>query len=367
MKDRDIFALAALQCVRGLNAAVLLPLLRMLGGARRVWEASAAELAAAGMERRTLAALGRYRAKHAAEPERIEALCEGQSVSLVAFGEAGYPELLAAIYQPPLVLYVRGSLPSDAECLGIVGARRFSRYGEGIAEKLGEELAASGFCVVSGAARGIDSAAHRGALRTGRTVAVLGCGVDIAYPAENRRLLADIVATGGAIVSEYAPGTPPLPAFFPARNRIISGLSKGIIVVEAAERSGSLITAQLALDEGRDVFAVPGSIYSPTSQGCHRLIQQGAKLVTSVRDVLEEYGREPAPRAPRKRKDADLSGEERALYQVLSYEHPLSIDEIITSLKDGDPARLSFLLLGLELKGLVIENESHGYLRAERE
>ncbi|MBQ1622586.1 MAG: DNA-processing protein DprA, partial [Selenomonas sp.] len=285
----------------------------------------------------------------------------------VAFGEAGYPESLAAIYQPPLVLYVRGSLPSDAEGLGIVGARRFSRYGEGIAEKLGEELAASGFCVVSGAARGIDSAAHRGALRTGCTVAVLGCGVDIAYPAENRRLLADIVASGGAILSEYAPGTPPLPAFFPARNRIISGLSKGVIVVEAAERSGSLITAQLALDEGRDVFAVPGSIYSPTSQGCHRLIQQGAKLVTSVRDVLEEYGREPMPRAPRKRKDADLSGEERALYQVLSYEHPLSIDEIIASLKDGDPARLSFLLLGLELKGLVIENESHGYLRAERE
>lgn len=367
MEERDLFALAALQCVRGLSAETLPPLLGALGGARRVWDAPAPELAAAGMDGRRLAALGRYRAKHAEEPERIAALCRAQGVSLLALGEAGYPAPLAAIYQPPLVLYVRGSLPPDAECLGIVGARRFSRYGEGIAEKLGEELAASGFCVVSGAARGIDSAAHRGALRAGRTVAVLGCGVDIAYPAENRRLLADIVASGGAIISEYAPGTPPLPAFFPARNRIISGLSKGIIVVEAAERSGSLITAQLALDEGRDVFAVPGSIYSPTSTGCHRLIQQGAKLVTSVRDVLEEYGREPLKRPPAKRKDAGLSEEERALYQVLSYEHPLSIDEIICSLKDGDPARLSFLLLGLELKGLVIENESHGYLRAERE
>ena len=254
---------------------------------------------------------------------------------------------------------------SHQATVGIIG---LGYVGLPLAVEFGRKLAAAGLTVVSGAARGIDTCAHHGALEAGgRTVAVLGCGVDIAYPAENRRLLADIVASGGAILSEYAPGTPPLPAFFPARNRIISGLSKGVIVVEAAERSGSLITAQLALDEGRDVFAVPGSIYSPTSQGCHRLIQQGAKLVTSVRDVLEEYGREPVPRAPRKRKDADLSGEERALYQVLSYEHPLSIDEIIASLKDGDPARLSFLLLGLELKGLVIENESHGYLRAERE
>ena len=296
--------------------------------------------------------------------------CDKMGFTVITPESDAYPERLENLINPPAVLYVDGQLPDvDNEVMiSIVGTRHASSFGMDITSQLAARLTRAGAIIVSGGAAGIDTASHIGALNAGgRTVAVLGCGVDIAYPAENRRLLADIVASGGAILSEYAPGTPPLPAFFPARNRIISGLSKGVIVVEAAERSGSLITAQLALDEGRDVFAVPGSIYSPTSQGCHRLIQQGAKLVTSVRDVLEEYGREPMPRAPRKRKDADLSGEERALYQVLSYEHPLSIDEIIASLKDGDPARLSFLLLGLELKGLVIENESHGYLRAERE
>lgn len=366
MREQDRFALAALQCVRGMHAETLRPLLAALGSALAVWSAPAADLQAAGAAGRLIAALTSFRAKHPDEPERLAGLCREKGVALVALGEEAYPRSLREIYQPPLALYVRGTLASSVERLAIVGARRFSRYGEGIAKTLGEELAANGYTVVSGAARGIDSAAHRGALKGGRTVAVLGCGVDVAYPSENRRLLEEIAA-GGAVLSEYAPGTPPLPAFFPARNRIISGLAQGVVVVEAAERSGSLITAQLALEEGRDVFAVPGSIFSPTSAGCHRLIQQGAKLVTSTADILEEYGRTPAVRPPAPKKGAALSAEERAVYQVLSYEHPLSIDEILCSLKDGDASRLSFLLLGLELKGLVIENASHGYLRAERE
>ena len=366
-RQAEHLALAALLRVNGIGSAAAGKLRAVFGSARAALHAPADALAQHGLPPKLVRDVQKAQKGAEAYEAQILETCERGSIRMTALGDDDYPPVLAEIFSPPALLYYRGTLIPDAQCLAMVGSRRFSRYGEGVAKSFAETFARAGFTVVSGAARGIDSAAHRGALRTGCTVAVLGCGVDIAYPAENRRLLADIVASGGAILSEYAPGTPPLPAFFPARNRIISGLSKGVIVVEAAERSGSLITAQLALDEGRDVFAVPGSIYSPTSQGCHRLIQQGAKLVTSVRDVLEEYGREPMPRAPRKRKDADLSGEERALYQVLSYEHPLSIDEIIASLKDGDPARLSFLLLGLELKGLVIENESHGYLRAERE
>ena len=211
---------------------------------------------------------------------------------------------------------------------------------------------------MSGAARGIDTASHLGALQKGRTVAVLGCGVDVAYPPDNADLL-ETIAEGGAVVSEYAPGTPPLPVFFPARNRIISGLASGTIVVEAAEKSGSLITAEFALNEGRDVFAVPGSIYSAASRGCHRLIQQGAKLVTGSADILEEYGAAAGRKNTKCRTLQDLpemSAEEAAIYQVLSWDRPLSMDEVIYKLH-GNASNTAFLLLQMELRGLVTENE----------
>jgi DNA processing protein len=195
-------------------------------------------------------------------------------------------------------------------------------------------------------------------------VAVLGCGVDVAYPLENRRLLQEIVDGGGVVISEYEPGTNPLPAFFPARNRIISGLAEGTLVVEAAARSGSLITAEMALSAGRDVYAIPGSIYAPGCDGCNRLIQQGAKLVMTPADVLEEFQITAA--AP-PRKSLSLKPEERQIYQVLSFEHPLTMDEIILSLPDGEIANLSYWLLNMELKGIVIENEMHAFRRAERE
>ena len=270
------------------------------------------------------------------------------------------------IFDAPVVLYYRGTLQPAAERIAMVGSRRFTPYGESTARQLGQHLAAAGLTVVSGAARGIDSASHRGALQAkdGRTVAVLGCGIDIAYPRENRRLL-DQIAGQGAVLSEYAPGTNPLPVFFPARNRIIAGLSRGTIVIEAARRSGSLITAEMALAEGRDVFAVPGSIYSPTSAGCHYLIQQGAKLIQSADDVLSDYGRVAPPPAPRR---LNLTPEERSVYQVLSYEHPLSMDEIVMSLPDTiEIASLSFILLQMEMKGYIEENELHAYRRAGRE
>ena len=282
-----------------------------------------------------------------------------------------YPALLREIFQPPLVLFYRGTLAPKASRLAMVGARRASTYGKHVAEEIASDLARDGVTVVSGAARGIDTASHRGALRTGRTVAVLGCGLDIVYPPENGRLLADI-AEQGAVISEYPPGTRPLAAFFPARNRIISGLSRGTIVVEAAEKSGSLITAELALSEGRDVFAIPGSIYSETSRGCHRLIQQGAKLVVDAADVLAEYEIGQAdPTAEKKRRVAvlgDLSPEERAVYDVLAFDAGLTVDEIIYRLHGrSEVSNVAFLLLQMELAGWVEADENRAYSRAVKE
>ena len=226
-----------------------------------------------------------------------------------------------------------------------------------------ERLAAAGVTVVSGAARGIDTRAHRGALRGGRTVAVLACGVDIAYPPENRRLLTQIGETGGAVISEYAPGTQPLPVFFPARNRIISGLSEGTLVVEAAQRSGSLITAEMALSEGRDVYAIPGSIYSPQSGGCHNLIRAGARLVETPQEILVEMRLTEPPRRPVREQ---LTPEEARIYQVLSFDHALSMDEILDSMPEHEGASIPLLLLQMQLKGIITENEMHAYRRAER-
>ena len=361
------YFLAALQRVGGLGSARLQKLLERFPTGEEIWKATSAELVSAGgMTEKLAASLETLRASRPDYPERLAETCQKKGIRVCSIRSGDYPASLREIFDPPVVFFYRGNLPKKDElCLAMVGARRFSRYGEQVALDFAEKLAASGVTVVSGAARGIDTCAHLGAIKAGRTVAVLGCGVDVAYPSENSSLLQKI-AERGAVISEYEPGTQPLPSFFPARNRIISGLCRGTIVVEAARRSGSLITAELALNEGRDVFAVPGSIFSDTSQGCHHLIQQGAKLVGSAADILEEYGKSERKRE-KTRKELSLSREEAAVYHVLSYEHPLSIDEIIYSLKGaGDASSVAFLLLQMELKGLVVE-KSHAYLRAERE
>ena len=360
------YYLAALQRVSGMGSVQLRRMLEFFASGKEIWEAPMAELASSGAAPgKLLAALDALRRERPDYPEQLAEICRKKGIRVCSLFSGEYPPFLKEILDPPLAFFYRGKLPSEeALCLGVVGSRHFSRYGEQVALDLAEKLAAAGVVVVSGAARGIDTCAHLGAMKAGRTVAVLGCGVDVAYPAENRALLQEI-AEQGAVISEYAPGTSPLPAFFPARNRIISGMSRGVVVVEAARRSGSLITAELALNEGRDIFAVPGSVFSDTSKGCNHLIQQGAKLVTCAQDILVEYGK-PEGRK-RARKEPELSCEEAAVYRVLSYEHPLSVDEIIYSLKgEGDAASISCLLLRMELKGLVVE-KSHAYLRAERE
>lgn len=365
MESEEVFYLAALARCPGFGSRWLQKLLRCFRTPAAIWQASAEELVMTGrLSGRLSQKLAEFRRAEPALPEQLQHACEQAGIGLCSLAAADYPNILKEIFDPPMLLYYRGILQNDAVRVAMVGSRRFTPYGEGIALEFAERLAAAGLTIVSGAARGIDTSAHKGALKSGRTIAVLGCGVDVAYPSENRRLLQEIVSAGGAVISEYGPGTQPLPAFFPARNRIISGLSQGTLVVEAARRSGSLITAEMALSEGRDVFAVPGSIYSGTSQGCNRLIQQGAKLVQSPSDILEEYGLAVPP--PRKARPK-LTPEERQVWQVLSFEHPLSIDEIICSLPDGELSNLAFVLLQMEMKGLIIENELHAYRRAERE
>lgn len=338
------------------------------GSAEKAWKASGDALRR-WLGDRAASSLLTLRGERPELPQEIEASCGEKRIRILTREDDDYPGVLKEISRPPLVLFVRGTLLPESERVAVVGSRHGSPYGRRVAEELGAGLAARGVTVVSGAARGIDTAAHTGALRTGRTVAVLGCGVDVAYPRENAKLLSEIEETG-AVLSEYPPGTQPLSAFFPQRNRIISGLSRGTVVVEAAARSGSLITAELALSEGRDVFAVPGSIYSEPSRGTNRLIQQGAKLVTSVGDILEEYPWGKLPPSRKKEKQAEtglpqLSEEEEAVYRLLSPETALTVDDIIYRMHGrGDASNVAFLLLQMEFRGLVEEDENHAYIRA---
>src|SRR5213593_5190487 len=271
-------------------------------------------------------------------------------------GDPNYPALLGAIPSPP-TLYVRGAVTvDDALALAIVGARDATPYGVEVAERLAGELGARGVTIVSGLARGIDTAAHRGALAAGgRTLAVLGCGLDVVYPPENRAL-ARAIETQGALVSQFAPGVPALAGHFPARNRTLAGLALGVVVVEAADRSGALITAGFAGDLGREVFAVPGRITSPTSAGANRLIQDGAKLVTCWQDIVSELP-EPWRRAVRgpsaptgEQRRLENGSDEGRMFRLLAPDEPQHIEELIA--RAGlEPARAATSLMTLELGG----------------
>lgn len=286
--------LILLNLVPGVSSACLRRLLEAFGDLDRLWAALPEQLA--GVERlgpelaRRLDEGRRDAPRLARELEQAQAL----GVEMVTLDEADYPALLRELADPPLALYIRGRLPLAGDpAVALVGARRASLYGLQVAERLAGELAQRGIVVVSGLAEGIDAAAHRGALKAaGRTVAVVGTGLDQVYPPEHADLAARI-AGEGALVSEYPFGTPPSAMNFPRRNRLISGLSLGVVVVEAGPRSGALITAGQALEQGREVFAVPGPVTSPVSQGTHQLLKEGARLVTSVEDILEELRLEP--------------------------------------------------------------------------
>ncbi|WP_265444755.1 DNA-processing protein DprA [Acetivibrio straminisolvens] len=281
-------------------------------------------------------------------------------IRIITLEDKLYPLYLKNIYDPPLVLYMKGSIQKEEKYLAVVGSRRATSYGLDMAKKISCELAQYGITVVSGMARGVDSFAHKGALEVkGRTIAVLGCGLDIVYPYENKKLMESIVENG-ACLSEYLPGTTPLPGNFPARNRIISGISLGVIVIEAGERSGSLITANFALDQGREVFALPGNVNSMKSTGTNKLIKEGAKIVTGIDDILEElniYFTEERTKdffTKSLQDDRLLKGldeDEKKIVEYLRLES-MHIDTIAR--KTGFSIQLvNSILVMLELKGIV--------------
>jgi len=287
MDDRERAAWVAFNRVPGVGVARFRKLLERFGTLAEAWAAPRDGLALAGLDRRSLEAVTDMQRR--LQPERELERARATGATVITWRDAAYPALLSQIPDPPPVLYVKGALPSeDTGAVAMVGTRRATVYGRDVAERLAQDLAAAGLAVVSGLAKGIDTHAHRGALAGGgSTIAVLGHGIDTLYPRENRRLAEQIVGQG-ALVTDYPVGTEPMAENFPPRNRIISGLSAGVVVVEADDRSGALITSKYAMEQDRDVFAIPGPITAPSSRGCNRLIQDGAKLVTSAADVLYE-------------------------------------------------------------------------------
>lgn len=358
--EDDLGFWIALTRVRGIGPRRFDRLMEVFGSAQRAWEAAPGELAGAGLDRRTVDALlaARRRVDPAREPESLRAM----GCTTITRRDASYPSLLAEIYDPPPVLYVKGELTSaDAVAVAIVGTRGASSYGRMAAEHLASGVAQAGVTVVSGLAVGIDAAAHRGALEGGgRTIAVLANGLDRVYPSQNARL-ADQIAQRGALVTEFPLGIKPDAVNFPRRNRIISGLTRGTLVVEAGDRSGALITAAFAAEQGREVFAVPGSIFSPKSVGTNHLIRDGATPVVSPEDVLVELG---PGRAPRQLTVADivpLDDTERSLLEVIGAE-PVHIDEIAREVS-LPMSLVSAALAMMELKGVVRQVGALNYVR----
>jgi DNA processing protein len=351
----------ALNKVSGIGPARLRALLEVCGSVEGAWHASIQQMQEAKLDRRSVESL--LKARREIHPQQEEERVRAAGVTVLTWEDDEYPALLREIDASPPVLYVRGQLTAQDEwAVALVGTRHASTYGREVAHVLATELARQGVTVVSGLALGVDTVAHRAAIDAGgRTLAVLGSGVDQLYPPQNRGL-AQAIAGQGAILSDYALGTRPDASNFPPRNRIISGLSRGVVVVEAGERSGALITARFAAEQGRDVFAVPGSILHPGSAGCNALIQQGATPLLAVDDVLEQLNLVQVQERRMVRQSVPTDEPEDKVLAQLSAQ-PTHIDEIVRGV--GLPAAtVSGLLTILEMKGLVRQVAAMTFVRA---
>jgi DNA processing protein len=363
----------ALSLVPGIGRRTAAVLIERFGGPRACFEASSAELESHGIKPDCIQAL-----RGSDELQRADGELEGLDklgASVVTFSDPRYPALLREIYDPPIVLYCLGDLArmTGQPAIAIVGSRRCSTYGKSASEMLSRELARRGVTVISGLARGIDSAAHRGALDGGgATIAVMGTGLDAVYPKENRKL-AEQIAAHGALVTEFPLNTPPLSQNFPFRNRVISGIALGVMIVEGAERSGSLITARMAYEQGREVFAVPGNITSSKSFGPNYLIKDGAKLVQTWQDVVEEFPSDHKSRILAVEKsespsdqpvleEAVLSGSERKVLALIKTDQSIHIDQLIHSTRLNS-SELMGALLKLEMLDKIRQLPGKNFVR----
>lgn len=341
--------------IPGLGNIAIKKLLYRFNEPERIFLATQAELSEVDGIREDIAR-SIFEKRYSGDPEKELRKAEAHGARILTYSDPEYPSLLKEIHDPPMVLYLKGNdIPDNRTFIAVVGSRNSTSYGQKAAEKIGQGLARRGLGVVSGMARGIDSSSHWGCLDgKGFTIAVLGTGIDILYPPSNRRLY-DQIAEKGTIMSEFPMGAPPVPNNFPMRNRIISGLCRATVIVEATKNSGSLITASLALEQGREIFAVPGSINSFKSTGCHFLIKQGAGLIENADDILEALGMNypsvPKTDTFREMPPDPMDDVESTLYNIIG-DYPVHIDQIA---REGNmaPGEVSSLLMKMELKGLI--------------
>ncbi|MBI5071705.1 DNA-protecting protein DprA [Candidatus Falkowbacteria bacterium] len=336
-----------------IGATRLVKLFNFFHSMEEAWRASFSELCRAGLDENIIHDF--LAQKMTINPDAEWEKLIKENISVLVINDPKYPKLLKEIWNPPAILYVKGELPpDDGFNLAVVGTRKISTYGRQIASMLTAELVQNGFNIISGLALGVDALAHQTTVGLGgKTIAVLGSGIDSesVYPVQNKYLAGEIIKTGGAVISEYPLGAIAMPGNFPLRNRIVSGLSLGTLVIEAAEESGALITAQCALEQNREVFAVPGSIFNPTSAGPNKLIKMGAKAVTSVNDILETLNLVKAADFIQNKKILPASPEEEKILANLSAE-PTHVDKLITA-SGLDTAKVGAILTLMEMKGMV--------------
>ena len=360
-ENKDLKYWVGFSLISGIGPVKFNQLENYFGSLEHAWQAAPADLKQAGLDKGAIQAINNRRPKISLEAE-MEKL-ERYGVKVLTWRDPDYPARLEEIYDYPPVLYIRGSLvPEDEWCLAVVGTRKATVYGRQVTEEIVTDLARSKITIVSGLARGIDSIAHRAALEAGgRSIAIFACGLDIVYPSENANLARQIMQQG-ALISEYPLGVSPRADNFPRRNRIMSGLSLGVLIVEADETSGAMITAHMALEQNREVFAIPGSILSPASRGTNRLIQEGAKLVSSYTDILEELNLTAVAHQIEMKEIIPSSDTEALLLKQLSAE-PTHIDEVCRS--SGLPvSTVSSTLTLMELKGMVKQVGNMNYVLA---
>ena len=356
----DLKYWVAFNRIPGIGRARYAAMEAYFGSLEVAWTAGPADLRKAGLDSRSITSIQSRRP--AIDPDTVLSDLLARNIDPLTWHDSRYPDRLNQIYDRPPVIYVRGAIAErDDWGIAVIGSRKPTAYGREMALTLSTELARNGITVVSGLARGIDSVAHRAALDAGgRTLAVQACGLDMVYPPEHTRL-ADEIAESGAVISDYPLDTRPRPDFFPRRNRIMSGLTLGTLVIEADEKSGALITAGYALEHNREVFAVPGNVTSPKSRGTNRLLQEGAKLVTRIEDVLEELNLKLVPEQLVMQELLEVSAPEADLIKLLSRE-PIHIDEVIRQC-DLPVSTVSSTLAMMELKGIVKQVGAMSYIK----